>query len=81
MNLKYIVLRDGVRVSEDMHSKMEDAEQEAREVNRRQWGIAQDSDPPRDLSIEALGDVEFAPQGAGVHSRLVPRCGTCSSFG
>jgi hypothetical protein len=29
MNLKYIVLRDGVRVSEDMHSKMEDAEQEA----------------------------------------------------
>jgi len=29
MNLKYIVLRDGIRVSEDMHVKMEDAEQEA----------------------------------------------------
>jgi hypothetical protein len=29
MNPKFIVLRDGYRVSEDMHSKMEDAEQEA----------------------------------------------------
>ena len=29
MNLKYIVLRDGIRVSEDMHTKIEDAEHEA----------------------------------------------------
>ena len=29
MNLKYIVLRDGIRVSEDMHSDLKEAEAEA----------------------------------------------------
>ncbi len=29
MNLRYIVLRDGIRVSEDMHSDLKEAEAEA----------------------------------------------------
>lgn len=29
MNLKYIVLRDGIRVSEDMHTDLKEAEAEA----------------------------------------------------
>jgi hypothetical protein len=38
MNLKYIVLRDGVRVSEDMHNSQTEAELEAnywREIIKR----------------------------------------------
>ena len=38
MTTKFIVLRDGIRVSDDMHDKMENAEYEAnhwREIIRR----------------------------------------------